>query len=100
MLGVTGQNLVATVTSPPEFVHHCLPVHLLDNMFNCWNVFINKTALELVTYAPLCGVPGSLISVLCRRVKHYFCIISLFRNIFLIFILLINQLDAQIFALQ
>jgi hypothetical protein len=32
MLGPTGQYLVATVTWPPEFVHHCLPVHLLDNI--------------------------------------------------------------------
>jgi len=72
MLGATGQNLVATVTWPPEFVRHWLPVHLLDNMFNCWNVFINKTALEHVTCAPVCGVPESLISVLCRLGKHYF----------------------------
>jgi hypothetical protein len=84
MLGATGQNLVATVTWPPEFEHHWLPVHLLDNMFNCWNAFVNKTGLELVTYAPVCGVSGSLISVLCRRGKRYFCIIFLFRNIVLI----------------
>jgi hypothetical protein len=74
MLGTTGQTFVATVTWTPEFVHHWLPVHLLDNMFNCWNVFINKVALELVSYAPVCGVSESLISVLCRRGKH-FCII-------------------------
>jgi hypothetical protein len=47
MLGTTGQSLVATVTCPQEFVHRWLPVHLLANMFNCWNFFINKIAIEL-----------------------------------------------------
>jgi len=67
------------------FTHKSVPVIFEPPcMFNCWDVFINKSALKLVTYAPVCGVSESLICVLCRRGKHYFCIISLFRNIVLI----------------
>jgi hypothetical protein len=53
MLGETGQNLFATVNWPPVFVHHWLLVLLFD-MFSCLNAFINKIALELVNYAPVC----------------------------------------------